>query len=280
MGIIRFLIKKSFYSRKTLIAMALLIIYAIAITAARYWLTLDNIEQYYLAGMEYRPQHALVLWLGYQEAFIGSSEGLVQNIIEMLSDLFPVVIIPLLLTLLGTDSYYDDRKAGMINIIKTKTAVNRYYLLLCVYIFLKTFLIIAFFYGFQLAAALLTNKLWLSEALPAINSTSVSVLEIMIPILKLSLYYSALAAATYCISLLLNKVLVIIILLPLLLSFGVSVITIRIWQNDPLALAFYESGLAKPDQKVYWIYICFLLCLSIAAFIGRLIIDRNEVADA
>jgi len=274
---INYVFRKNFYSGKIIRLMIALMVFAVVITFVRWYAVVDTIRDYAKAEMIYQPDHALFLWTGYTESLYASRASTAGSIAVMLSDFFPAVLLPLLLIVFGSDSYYTDNRAGLLQIIYTKLKMADYVCLQGICCVIITFLAVSIFFVFQFLFSLFVNAVFVVRRIPEMQNMIYTLGDIVPAVLRLSIYYATLNAVTYAASLFIKRAYVIILLLPVILSFGLSAILLNLFRNYPLALAFSYSNLAHPDMRVYWLFIVGAWAATAASVSVRLFIDRKCV---
>lgn len=263
-----------------IVIMSLSVVVAVLMTLIRLYAVADTIRSYGNMSIAYEPEHALLLWVGHSEFLYANRATVLASIAKFISDVMPLLVIPMILVLFGTDNYYKDRRAGLIQVIYTKVAQFKYIISQLLYCFMVTFWGIAMFLVTQLVITLIVNRLILISILPGIADLSVLPCEFIPVVAKLSLYYASMSVTTYAISLFIRRIYVIIILIPVLISLGTSAIMTRLFGNDPQMLSFIDSGLSNPDMKYYWLFIIASWIIAVLFTVIKLLYERkHEIID-
>jgi len=178
-----------------------MMLFAVLITFIRWYAVVDTIRSYARAFDVYEPDHSLFLWIGQREFLFANRATTLSSIAKFISDFLPLLAIPLLLILFGTDSYFKDRRAGLIQVICTKEKKHKYVFSQLIFCFMLTFLIIAAFLLVQLVISMVVNRTIVIHRLPVIDQMPYTVFEYISATFRIGLYYAALSAVAYAVSL-------------------------------------------------------------------------------
>lgn len=271
----KFLLRKMRLSGKGLFLVIGLALMALVITAVRIFSVLEYQVDLARAGIDFRLDTLLQLWVGYTESFNLTGSGFMAIAADFSGDVFSKIAMPFLVAFSGVDYFLNDFHSDMHPIIYSRINRTEYYGKQALFVFEIAFLMEAWFLLVQLGMSFAGVQL-LENRLLAGRPNALDTIGAAAAILRLSLYYALLAGVAYTLSTFFVKNRMGVYIVPVIVCLGSSIICLGQFQNDPLALAYIDSGLAAPKMGIY---LGFCLAAAMLVLIGngsRMKLSRSD----
>jgi hypothetical protein len=246
------------YNRKTIAGIFLSLLYMSILTILLVRAIPGLVALYNSVGVDYKIDNALFLWFGYHR-FISISS---YRLLFFATRLFPFVLLPLLLSWFGVDTYLKDQINQSISLLYLRSSRKKYFLGKLFVVFLASYLIVLLMLVFQLFLAIV-GCLYLKQgeiSIPGFELSDISI--ILQTCIKIPLYFSSVSVVSYTISLFVN-IPAAPYMLPPIVAVGSSVLIAETTNNVPMDLAFYDSGLVSPHMEIYWYSILVFLIIAV-----------------
>lgn len=234
-----------------------MVLYTILLIYGTSWLNRD----YSRAGLPYIDNKLSFYFLPAEHA--GRVPDPLFGIFSLLMLFF---LIPILLTLIGASSFYDDYRANIINQLAVKKGLGSYLFDKLMVSFLASFILVLISIVFQSVFAALLVRIINNNLIHYTNPTFSEIGLNMISAVKISLFYACTMTFSVAISFFLFRVKYLSYFLPLVLS---TLLTFS-FRRIPLALAFIHSGYQDNSQTL--LYVLLIVIIAITAVLGSIFI--------
>lgn len=173
--------------------------------------------------------------------------------------------IPILLTLCGPSSYYEDSRANLINQVAVKFGFLKYLFgklsVSFVLGFVLVFLSIIFQELFATIAVMMLNGQLIHYKAPDLKDLA----DVLMATIRICLYYASLMTLSSALSFLVSKLKYLSLFIPLLLS----IVFIFTFSRIPFGLAFVNTGYIDHSRMLYYEFVVLSIlsaCLLALAF--------------
>lgn len=218
----------------------------------------------------YKIENFFFLWFGYDRFISISSFG----VLFFATRYFPFLILPLLLSWFGVDTFLEDYTNQCIPLLYLRSSGKEYFLGKLIVVFTTAFSIVLLLLVFQLLLSAAGSFYLKSRGILIPEFKPHDLLMIGITCIKIPLYYSSLAAVSFAVTLFV-KIPAAPYMLPVMIAVGSSVLFAEMTNNIPMDLAFYDSGLMTPHMEIYWISVLAFLMLAVVLVWVKLCMTRE-----
>lgn len=262
------------YSTKTKAGIFLSLCYMVILTFLLVEAIPDMVNLYKSVGIIYKIDDFFFLWFGYYRFMAISSFG----VLFFATRYFPFLILPLLLSWFGADTFLTDYINHCIPLLYLRSSRKKYFLGKLIVIFIVSFSIVLLMLLFQLLLSTLGCFYLKHKGILIPDFKFTDLFMIGITCIKIPLYYSSLAAVSYAITLFV-KIPAAPFMLPVMIAVGSSVLFAETTNNIPMDLAFYDSGLMTPHMEIYWISVVAFLIIAVVLTWVKVCMTREVLED-
>lgn len=216
--------------------------------------TIDLNRDYIRAGLPYIDNKLSFYFLPAE--FVSRVPDPLLGIFTLLMLFF---MIPILLTLIGASSFYDDYRANIINQLVVKKGLGSYLFDKLVVSFLASFVLVLISIIFQAVFAALLVRIINNNLIHYTDPAFSEIGATMISAVKISLYYACTMTLSGAISFFLYRVKYLSYFLPLVLS---TLLTFS-FPRIPLGLAFIYSGYKDKSQMLLYVLLMIIVALTV-----------------
>lgn len=245
---------KKIYKRKSSLLFAgglffSMMLYTIILIIGTSWLNRDYVR----AGIPYIDNKLSFYFLPTEFA-----SRVPDPLFGIYSLLMLFFLLPILLTLIGASSFYDDYRANIINQLVVKKRLGSYLFDKLMVSFLASFILVLISIIFQSVFAALLVRIINNNLIHYTNPTFSEIGLNMISAVKISLFYACTMTFSVAISFFIFRVKYLSYFLPLVLS---TLLTFS-FRRIPLALAFIYSGYKDKSQTLLYVLLMIIVAIT------------------
>jgi hypothetical protein len=216
--------------------------------------TIDLNKEYVRSGLQHIDNKLSFYFLPAE--FVSRVPDPILGIYTLLMLFF---IIPILLTLIGASSFYDDYQANIINQLVAKKGLGSYLIDKLLVSFLSSFILVLISIVFQTVFTALLVRIINNNLIHYTDPTFSEISATIVSAVKISLFYACIIVLSGAISFFFSKIKYLSYFLPLVISTLMTFSFPRI----PLGLAFIYSGYKNKSQMLLIIVLMALVALTI-----------------